>query len=69
MSRDALVQETWWEHHVVSIKPELNAILSVERGSFTSVSHSASSEDTARRKQVDVETTIVNWPITIGKEP
>ena len=30
MCRESVMQETWWEHHVVSVEPEFGAILSVE---------------------------------------
>ena len=30
MRRESVMQETWWEHHIVSVEPEFGAILSVE---------------------------------------
>ena len=30
MSRSSLIKETWWEHHIVSVVPELNTILTIE---------------------------------------
>ena len=30
MSRSSMIKETWWEHHIVSVVPELNTILSIE---------------------------------------
>ena len=30
MSGEAVVQEVWWEHHVVALEPEFRVVLSVE---------------------------------------
>ena len=68
MCGDALLQETWWEHHIVAVIPELNSILCIESSSLSGVGHTATSEDTCGGEAVDPETAVVDWTISIGEE-
>ena len=68
MCGDTLVQETWWEHHVVAVVPELNAILCIEGDSFSCVCHTATGEDASGCEGIDPKTSVVDWAISIGEE-
>ena len=68
MCGHALLQETWWEHHIVAVEPEFDAILRVEGGSFPRVSHSATSENASSCETIDPQTAVVDWTIAIGEE-
>ena len=62
------MEETWWEHHVVSIKPELGSILSVEHVLVSRFVESASSEDHASSPDVDVKAGVVQWTVSSSEE-
>ena len=62
------MQETWWEHHIVSVIPELNAILRVECDCLTGVGHTAAGENASGGEAVDPEATVVDWAIAISEE-
>ena len=62
------MEETWWEHHVVSIKPELGSILSVEHVLVSRFVESASSEDHASSPDVDVKARVVQWTVSSSEE-
>jgi hypothetical protein len=49
MSRDAVVQEVGWEHHVVSLIPELRVVLVVE------LHHIARSDESEARDDEESE--------------
>ena len=62
------MEETWWEHHVVSIKPELGSILSVEHVLISRLVESASSENHASSPDIDVKSGVVQWTVSGSKE-
>ena len=45
MCRKSVMEETWWEHHVVSIEPEFNSVLGVEDILVSCFFKSASTQD------------------------
>ena len=69
MCRQSVVQETWWEHQIVSLKPEQGTILTVEHSLISSMSESASGEDHSCAPKVAVECWVVQWAVAkVGKE-
>ena len=63
------MEETWREHHVVSIEPELGSILSVEHVLVSRLAESASSHDHARGPDVYVKSRVVKRTISSSEEP
>ena len=68
MCRNPVVEETWWEHHVVSIEPEFGTVLSVEHILVSRFVESASSEDHASSPDIDVKSGVVQWTVSGSKE-
>ena len=68
MCRNPVVEETWWEHHVISIIPELGTVLSVEHILVSRFVESASSKDHASSPDVDVKSGVVQWTVSGSKE-
>ena len=68
MCRKSVVQETWWEHHVVSLEPELGTILWVEGLHVSSSTESASGEDHSGTPEVAEQSTIVQWSVSKRSE-
>ena len=68
MRRESVMQETWWEHHVVSVEPECCAILSVELVVISCVLESASSKDHSGDEQVHIEAGVIKRSIRVGEE-
>ena len=69
MCRESVVQETWWEHHVVSLKPEQSTILTVECLLISSMSESASGKDHSSAPNVAIECSVVQWAVSkVGEE-
>ena len=63
MCRNSIVEETWWEHHLISVIPELNTILRVEVHLISSVDESASSENTEGGPEVAEKSWVVQWTV------
>ena len=55
MCRKSVVEETWWEHHVVSIEPEFDSVLSVENVLISCFFKSASTQNHATCPEVTEE--------------
>ena len=68
MCRNSIVQEVWWEHHVVSIEPELDTVLGVESDIVSSVLESASGEDHSGGPEVAEKTWVVQRSISSAEE-
>jgi hypothetical protein len=45
MSRESVVQEAWWEHHIVSSIPKLWVVLGIEGQSVLDSNESESGKD------------------------
>ena len=68
MRREPVVQERRREHHVVSVEPELDAILGVESVLLTRLGESAASEDEGSREAVDHKSGVVEMTIARTEE-
>ena len=68
MCRNPVVEERWWEHHVVSIEPEFSTILGVEHVLVSGFVESASSEDHASSPDVYIKAGVVQWTVSSSKE-
>ena len=68
MCRNPVMEETWWEHHVVSIEPELSTILSVEHVLISRLVESASSENHASSPDIDVKARVVQRTVSSSEE-
>ena len=62
------MQERGWEHHVVSVEPELSSILSIEHILVSSFAESASGEDKHGRGEVVKEARVVKSAIHVSEE-
>ena len=63
-----IVQETWREHHIVPVIPELNTILSIECARLSCLVDAASCENHSCAPGVDPQTSVVDWAIGISEE-
>ena len=68
MGRETVVKERWWEHHVVSVEPELSSILCVEHVLVSGLAESASGENEHGCGEVDKETGVVKSAIHVSEE-
>ena len=69
MCRESVVKETWWEHDVISLEPEMSEVLLVEFGMVLSTLEFHSTQDHAGDKEVAEESTIVQWTVAeVSKE-
>ena len=68
MGRQTVVKERGWEHHVVSVEPELGSILSVEHVLVSGLAESASGEDEHGCGEVDKETGVVKSAVHVSEE-
>ena len=59
MCRESVMEERWWEHHVVSVIPELDAILGIEAILLTRFGESASSENEDGSETIGEKTGVV----------
>ena len=62
------MQEVWWEHHVISVIPELYTILCVHLVLLTGFLESASSENHTSDEQVHIEAGVIERSIRVGEE-
>ena len=62
------MQETWWEHHVVSFEPELDTILGVDRHLLSSFLESKSTKDHSCGKDVTEEAGVVQRSVSLTDE-
>ena len=63
MCRQTVVQETWWEHHVVSLEPELGSILGIKDSLVSLVLESASSQNHHGAPEIAEQSGVVEWSI------
>ena len=68
MCREPVMKETWWEHHVVSVEPELSSILGIELILISSVVKSAPGKDASRGEDIDKKTGVVKGSICVSRE-
>ena len=66
MSRHSVMKETWWEHHIISVVPELNTILTIKGHHVSCSVESTSSKDHTCAPSIDPEATIVDWTIAVS---
>ena len=68
VSRDAVVQERRWEHHVVPVEPELNSILGVESVLVSGSGEAAPREDHESREEVDEKAGVIEGSVASKAE-
>ena len=61
MGREAVLEEAWWEHHVVSGVPELWLILVVELEHVSLTDESEASQDVEGGEDIGEEGSVVQW--------
>lgn len=62
------MEETWWEHHVISFVPEFNSILTIECCNISCSCESCSGKDHSEAPAVYPKATVVDWTIADTEE-
>ena len=68
MCRESIVEEVRWEHHVVSVEPELSTVLGVEHVLVPSLLESAPGQHHGSGPEEDVQASVVQWAIASADE-
>lgn len=64
VSRDAVVQEAWWEHHTVTLVPEFGRVLSVEHENVSGASETETGNDTGSDENPNHKAGEVDWRLS-----